>query len=497
MIVTGNASNTRKIKNAAGTTILTNGLLGANNQSVVLVKVSGETYTPVSFCSVQGTGVVAKSAMSTNDDCYVFGVYSTSPNNRLFDFPENTTPSFIMSTSASNDSYIAKYSSTGVAQWYVRILSSTSDVLNGFAVEKNGDCYACGLSQKGTTGTPLLAYNADEISFTTLETETIGAQNLWAVHYNASGVLQGFALITTTGNEQAFSMAVDDDNGAVYIGGYFNPVSQFIRDFNGNNIDISTLSLTLPAGSGQDAFVLKLNKSGVVSNTQWMVQIGGMVGGAVTSTTEQTNYLHVPPDPYNEVYAVVVGRNGMVVYSEGSTVFANVNPVSGTTNYLLALVQYTKNGFTQWVAGFDAGAGAQINGRVTTTTQGVYLLVYSVVNSSINLVKNDSGIIDSNVIPLTMTNTSGAFAVLIKYSFFGLYAWHMLFNATTAGTSQINDIRTLDNQVYVDLRYAGTFSCNGVSPIGSSTSSGSVLLKINDVGLEATATLCSFSDINA
>ena len=492
MIVLGNTVS-RKIKNASGTTVFTNSLLTANNMCVVVVDVDGSTFTPISFCSVQVTGTI-KTRITNDNDCFVFGIYSGSTNNKLYNYPGNVTPSFTMTQNVANDSFIAKYSSLGVAQWFVRILSSTADTLNGFAVDQGGGCYACGLHQMGTSGTNLIAYNYNN-TFTTLESGTTGAANIWAVHYNSSGVLQGFALIKTAGNEVAFSMTVDDVDDAVYIGGYFNPISQTMRDFNGNSIDMSTsFSLTFPAGSGGDAFIVKLNKNGVTSNTQWMRQIGGMVGGAVTNTTEQTNSLCL--DSSQNVYGVVVGRNGMVVYSSGATVFANVNPVSGTTNYLLALVKYNKSGVPQWVAGFDAGTTSQINGRVTTTTEGVYLLVYSISNSSINLVKNASGNIDANVIALTMTGTSGAFAVLIKYTMAGAYQWNMLFNATTAGTSQINDVITFNDEVYVDLRYAGTFSCTGVTSLGTAGSSnGSILLKITSDG--SAATLCSYSDINA
>jgi len=490
MIVAGNTVS-RKIKDATGTTVFTNSLLTGNNQCVVVVNVSGSTFTPISFCSVQVSGSIVKSRITNDNDCIVFGFYNGTTNNKLYNFPGNTTPSFTMTANSNNDSFIAKYSSIGVAQWYVRILSNVSDVLNGYAIDGNGHCYACGISQKGTSGTPLLAFNADTTTSTTLETATTGGQNLWAVHYNASGVLQGFALITTSGSETGFSMTVDDTDNAVYMGGYFNPISQTMRDFNGNTIDLSTFSLTFPASSAVDAFVIKLNKSGTTTNTQWMKQIGG----STLNTSEQTNSLCL--DSSQNVYSVVVGKNGMNVYSTGATVFATVNPVSGATNYLLALVKYDKTGVPQWVAGFDAGTNPQINGRVTTTTQGVYLLVYNVVNSSINLVKNSSGNIDTNVIALTMTNTSGAFAVLIKYTFAGAYQWHMLFNATTAGTAQINDVFTFNNEVYVDLRYVGTFSCTGVSSLGTGTSSGSVLLKITDSVSSGSATLCTYSDINA
>jgi hypothetical protein len=97
-----------------------------------------------------------------------------------------------------------------------------------------------------------------------------------------------------------------------------------------------------------------------------------------------------------------------------------------------------------------------------------------------------------------MTNTSGAFAVLIKYTFAGAYQWYMFFNSTSNGTSQINDLMTYNDEIYVDLRYAGQFSCTGVDSVGiAGSSTGSILLKITSLLYSGSAELCSYSDINA
>ncbi|MBP7808298.1 MAG: T9SS type A sorting domain-containing protein [Bacteroidia bacterium] len=125
--------------------------------------------------------------------------------------------SFGSPNSGGYDGYLAKYNSSGIAQWAVRASGTTNDYAGGVTVDAAGNAYFLGYFD-GTSC---------NVGSATLSNAFIGTYDLFVAKYNTSGAYQWNAKSTGTANE-APAPAIDlDANGNIYVGGYMDGLSAF------------------------------------------------------------------------------------------------------------------------------------------------------------------------------------------------------------------------------------------------------------------------------
>lgn len=473
--VLGNATTNRTVYNSANTAIFTNSRLATSQQGCVLVTTPDNiSYTPTAFCALNVGVANVMVKWAPNDSVYVGGITTTSANTQIYNHAAGTT-AFTMPFVGGNDAFAVKYDSSGVPQWYVRVASNTSDVINDIGVDASSNVYIVGAHNTASSGA-MNIFDRDNVS-TTVENVSNQAQNAWAAVFTPTGYIDSFMRLSGNGGELGYAIDIDDYNQVVYIGGVFSYSASnipSIRDFIGNTVNFnSTLTFT----NGSDAFLLKLNKKSSTSvKTQWMKQVNGLV---------EERCVSIKVDVDRNPVCVFTGRTSVKIFQSGSTVFGQANPLTvGASNYLVVLVKYLSTGDPSWYVAMDCGTSSSSKGKVAVTSDNsYYLLFYSISDSTITKSYGASStVIDNNTYSLSMS-ASASFACLVKYNSTGTYQWHRLFNCTSGTTATIEAIQTVNDIIYVTLRFNGTFSCTGVSSIGTASSQGTILLKVTADGV--------------
>ncbi|MBI2863145.1 MAG: SBBP repeat-containing protein [Chloroflexi bacterium] len=164
-----------------------------------------------------------------------------SGNAYVIGYSQATWGSPVRSYTASKDAFVAKLNSSGVLQWHTFLGGSDSDQGEGIAVDGSGNVYVVGGGWT-TWGSPVRNYTANADAF--------------AAKLDSSGTLQWNTFLGGSGNDYGYGIAVDESIN-IYVAAY------------------SAASWGSPVRTytaGDDAFVAKLNSSGVL---QWNAFLGG------------------------------------------------------------------------------------------------------------------------------------------------------------------------------------------------------------------------------
>jgi uncharacterized delta-60 repeat protein len=130
--------------------------------------------------------------------------------------------------SGENDTFLAKYNSSGVKQWTQQLGTSASDVGYGVAVDSSDNIYLTGWTQGGLDGNT----NA-------------GGQDIFLVKYNSSGVKQWTQQLGSTSHEVGNGVTVDSSDNIYVTGTTYGGLD---GNTNSGNLDI---------------FLVKFNSDGV------------------------------------------------------------------------------------------------------------------------------------------------------------------------------------------------------------------------------------------
>ncbi len=153
--------------------------------------------------------------------------------------------------------FLAKYNSAGTVQWVQSSTGGNGDNNGiGLAVDNAGNSYALAV----------MDYSGTSITFGTKTVTDVKGGTTFAilVKYNNAGAAQWAQLFDTSQETYATKLAVDAA-GNVYVRGTFY-----------SDMTIESSSLTVSAGSTQNAFIAKFNNSGTLI---WVQQPqGGNVG---------------------------------------------------------------------------------------------------------------------------------------------------------------------------------------------------------------------------
>jgi Beta-propeller repeat len=188
---------------------------------------------------------------------YATGYYDSSTF-RIYDSLDNLFAT-TLSNSGNTDSFVVKYSISGLPQWLTRIAGTDPEVATNIAVDSSNQIIVSGYYESN----PLSIYNEDATLFNTLANS--GVSDIYIVKYDANGDVIWDTRISGLNTEQSGGLDTDLLNN-IYIGGYFS--SSLLNIYN----EDATIGLTLSNISGySNSFIIKYNKDGIA---QWANYIG-------------------------------------------------------------------------------------------------------------------------------------------------------------------------------------------------------------------------------
>ena len=257
-------------------------------------------------------------ATDSGGNVYVTGNY----------FDSVTIGSTTLTSAGSTDIFVAKYDTSGTAQWARSIGGTSSDTGEGIATDSNGNVYVTGMYFDSVT-----------IGSTTLT--STGSSDAFVAKYDTSGTVQWARSIGGTSSDTGRSIATDS-NGNVYVTGYYYG-------------SVTIGSTTLNSLYSYDAFVVKYDTSGTV---QWAKSIGG--------TNSDYGY-GIATDSSGNVY--VIGK-----YSGSFTIGSTTLTSAGSNDVFVA--KYDTSGTVQWATSIG-GTGNDSGGAIATDSNGnVYVAGY-------------------------------------------------------------------------------------------------------------------------
>ncbi|MCK9480977.1 MAG: hypothetical protein M0R38_04335 [Bacteroidia bacterium] len=139
-------------------------------------------------------------------------------------------------TSGNQNSFIAKYNSSGTCQWVRGFTSDDENRVYHIAADKQGNAFVSGRF-------------SGKITFTNIEETAIGTHDAYLVKYNQTGAIVWYQLLTGKGETHCTKVSLDG-NSNVYVGGYFSNYLKMGSD--------SSFAL-----GETDLFVAKLDSTGL------------------------------------------------------------------------------------------------------------------------------------------------------------------------------------------------------------------------------------------
>jgi hypothetical protein len=343
-----------------GSTTLTN----SGNYDVFVVKynASGAVQWAVNGGGAnddRGSGI----AVDGSGNVYVTGFFSSATA---------TFGAITLTSSGSEDVYVAKYNASGVAQWAVKGGGASFDRGNGIAVDGSSNVYVTGQFSSATA------------TFGSTTLTNTGGSDVFVVKYNTSGVVQWAVKGGGTSGDTGNGIAVDG-SGNAYVTGQFSSTTATFG------------STTLTNTGGSDVFVVKYNTSGVV---QWAVNDGG-------TQTERVNSIAI--DGSGNIY--VTG-----FFSSATATFGAITLTSsGSEDVYVA--KYNTSGVVQWAVkgsgtSSEVGYGISVDGSGNVYVTGQFSSTTATFGST------------------TLTNTGGSDVFVVKYNTFGLVQWEVKSGGT-------------------------------------------------------------------
>ncbi len=181
-------------------------------------------------------------AVSSDGCCYIFGI------TRSIDFP--TLNAFNSAPSGKDDTFLAKFSSSGSLLWSTYLGGSELDAGHSIAVASDGSCYVTGFTNSSDFPTQN-AYDSAHNG---------GYIDVFISKFSTNGTLLWSSFLGGTGVDWGYGIAVNSD-GSCYVTG-----------FTGSS-DFPTLYAYDPTPNGDwDVFVTKFNASG---SLLWSTYLGG------------------------------------------------------------------------------------------------------------------------------------------------------------------------------------------------------------------------------
>ena len=308
----------------------------SNSFNTSIATVAGKT--------VNNLGVSVQAALAVTNPSQYGIVFNTSlyPVVAAAPAAPAVVQSAILPISVSDDAFIVKYNTSGLAQWATTIPGTATDRGLGIATDSTG-VYVTGF------------YNSTSV--VTLNngiTLPISVDfDAFIVKYNTSGLAQWATSIR--GTSGVFGNSITTDSTGVYVTGRYSSTS------------IVTLNngVTLPISVGNDAFIVKYNTSGLA---QWVATVPGTSTDFGSGITTDATGVYVTGG-YDSTSVVTLNNGKTLPISVGTDAF---------------IVKYDTSGLAQWVATVS-GTGFDRGHEITADSTGVYVAGLYISASAVTL----------------------------------------------------------------------------------------------------------------
>ncbi len=399
---------------------------GSSDSFILKYNLEGTALTTMRLGNT-GNELLSAIALDSNENFYLTGTIGSSiPISISASDPLVITPSptstFTLTNSGSNDIFILKYNSSGVAQWARKISSSGSDVVYSMKSDSDGNVYVVG-AQAGQT----YVFDADATT-PVLVLPNSGSNDGFLLKYDSSGTPQWIARIASSGDDQVYSIAIDSSN-SIYISGYY---SGALTVFSTNNVT-SLFSLT-NAGSN-DVFLAKYNTSGV---PLWARRL--------TSTGSDISYT-VTTDTAGNVYVSGLYTGAFTVYNtDNSTTLFSLASIGSNDGFV---VKYDSAGLATWARRIG-GTGADIANGTSVDANGNVYVVGQSASGTVNVYA-----VNNTTVLFTLANLGSNDCFVVKYDSTGLAQWARRIGGTGSDVAFTSALDS-DGNLYVSGLYNST-----------------------------------------
>ncbi len=217
---------------------------------------------------VGGTGTDIGNAIQVDSsgNSYVTGYFSGTAD---FDPGAGTTN---LTSAGGNDTFIAKYDSSGALVWAKGIGGTSSDIAASMQIDSGGNSYLIGTFQ----GTADFDPGAGTTNLT-----SAGGNDVFIAKYDSTGALVWAKNAGGTDTDQAASVTVDS-SGNSYVTGIFTGTADF---------DPGAGTTNLTSAGETDAYIAKYDSSGALV---WAKNVGGTgFDRAASITIDSSGNSHV------------------------------------------------------------------------------------------------------------------------------------------------------------------------------------------------------------
>lgn len=260
-------------------------------------------------------------------------LYLTGTNNSASFTAGNSDGTQIVTpvVAGGNDSFIIKYSNSGIFQWISALGGTGNDAGVSIFVDSAGFVYATGVY----TSVTFTASNSDGSVFGTLA--NAGSSDVFLVKYNGSGNCQWITrLAGSAGSESPSGLSVDLAGNIYITGGYSN--DQIVL----YNSDGTTFK-TFANSNSSDVFVAKYNSSGFAL---WGARMNGTNNSDTGSgiSVDSTGNCYVTGHYYS---------TNLVVYNADESIYGTLTNINPADSFI---VKYNTNGGVTWMVGLSGGS---------------------------------------------------------------------------------------------------------------------------------------------
>jgi hypothetical protein len=321
----------------------------------------------------------------------------------------------LVGAGVNNDILLAKYNSSGVAQWATTIGGVLQDVGYGIATDKVNNIYVTGVINVSS-----LIQSYSTISNGRIITSTFGnlvgrgGNDCFVAKYNSSGVAQWGTTIGNTSGDIGYGITTDMNNNIYVTGSFAN--SSFIGSYSTISSGIiitSTFGRLLGDTTfNSDIFIAKYNSSGIA---QWATNIGGSLSGEVG--------YGISTDMNNNVYVTGIINSSSFIksystVSSGIIITSTFGRLVGRGSFDCFVAKYNSSGVAQWATNIGDVRVDSGNGITVDMSGNVYVTGNSNVSCLVNMYSTvSSGIIITSTFGRligTLSGTSDAF--IVKYN---------------------------------------------------------------------------------
>jgi hypothetical protein len=409
-----------------------------------------------------GSAIIYSTTMDADGNTYVTGRYNSASSVTITDAgsASSTNNVTLNSTSGSNNVFVVKYDTNGIAQWATQIYVTPNTLHKyGITVDSENNIYIVGNYISASTSNIYDAGTNQQTNGVTIPTNI--TENILLIKYDSSGIAQWAATIPETSvTTLGFGFGVTtDSNNNVIICGYYIGSSVTIYDAGGIT---ATNSVSLPSFNSGGGIIVKYNSNGIV---QWRVAYdAGNFDNAISITTYNNN-IYVT-GYYNSTTSTPIVYNG-----DGTTTTLQIE-LDTVAAVILAI---NSSGITQWRGRIDSTALSM--GRSIATDSSGNIYVSGVSDRLYPIYIYDTTNLTSIVLTVIDPGDTGRASFLVKYDSSGVPQWAAVIDGTVINDNESGEGITIDSDdnIYVTGKY-GTANGANIYLKTDTTNSGQALV---------------------